>query len=99
MGKLTPKPYGPRGPLWPGLSATFEVESLTLNFGNKPRLKFVVVGEALVGRMQEVAMASTKTVTRRPVATAWDPFRDFDDLFGQLTRWTNSVAWAPQADV
>lgn len=43
-------------------------------------------------------MASTKTVTRRP-STVWDPFRDFDDLFGQLTRWTNSVTWAPRADV
>ncbi|MFD2419394.1 Hsp20/alpha crystallin family protein [Amycolatopsis pigmentata] len=44
-------------------------------------------------------MASTKTVTRRPGTVVWDPFRDFDDLFGQLTRWTNSVTWAPQADV
>lgn len=46
-------------------------------------------------------MASTKTIARRSGTplSVWDPFRDFDDLFGQLTRWTNTIAWAPQADV
>lgn len=29
----------------------------------------------------------------------WDPFRDFDALFGQLNRWTNEVTWSPLADV
>jgi HSP20 family protein len=38
----------------------------------------------------------------------WDPFREFDDLYGQLTRWMDEVngpfdrsfgGWAPLADV
>jgi HSP20 family protein len=46
-------------------------------------------------------MASPKTVARRPGTplSVWDPFRDIDNLFGQLTRWTDSAVWAPQADV
>lgn len=29
----------------------------------------------------------------------WDPFRDFDALFDQLSRWTNTMVWSPLADV
>jgi hypothetical protein len=43
-------------------------------------------------------MDSPKTVARRPGTplSVWDPFRDFDNLFGQLTRWTDSAVWAPR---
>ncbi|HKS44393.1 MAG TPA: Hsp20/alpha crystallin family protein [Amycolatopsis sp.] len=34
-----------------------------------------------------------------PQLLRWDPFREFDDLFGQLTRLTGSTTWSPLADV
>jgi HSP20 family protein len=41
-----------------------------------------------------VRSSNTHTQTLR-----WDPFRDFDSLFDQLGRWTDSVVWSPLADV
>jgi len=44
-----------------------------------------------------MALPAVRSSNTQPLR--WDPFRDFDALFDQLGRWTDTLVWSPLADV